>query len=282
MRRVEKILACILAGAVAGSILSFTPRSSIHYASLLTGQPTAPLALTNLTLIDGNGGAPKPRMTLVIAGGRIVEILDAQTKPPAAARTIDLGGGYVIPGLIDSHVHLTGAGREDQAVRDKQLRTLLLGGVTSVRDMGGDGVTLAALAKAGEDAATLSPRIYFSAVMAGPTWFSDPRARATAHGMTPGKIAWQRALTAETDFKQAVAEAKASGATGIKLYADLGPEVLAKTDAEAVARGFGYGVTLRCCSASRRTPSGLAWKRSRTRRCWALNSRRNCPLQRRN
>jgi imidazolonepropionase-like amidohydrolase len=226
VKRIRKVLLIALAlsiGIVGGW-------SSAEQAELLV--------LTNLTLIDGNGGPPKPNTMLVISGERIVDILDAVASPPAGAKAVDLSGRYAIPGLIDSHVHLTGEGRDDEAILDKQLQILLLGGVTSVRDMGGDGATLAELAKDGNDAAVQSPRIYFSTVFAGPTWFSDPRARSTAHGMTPGQIAWQRAVAPETDLQQAVAEAKASGATGLKIYANVAPDLLAKVAAEGRRQGL--------------------------------------------
>jgi imidazolonepropionase-like amidohydrolase len=192
--------------------------------------------LTNVTVIDGNGGPPAPKMTLVISGGRIADMFVTGTKGlPAKATSMDLSGHYVIPGLIDSHVHLT---RIPEGLMDWQLRTLLLGGVTAVRDMGGDGVVLAQLAKQSSSGETQSPRVYFSALLAGPAWFSDPRAQSAAHGKTPGEVPWLRAVTAQSDIAKIVTEAREMGATGVKLYEGISADVVTKITKEAHRQGL--------------------------------------------
>ncbi|HYL30924.1 MAG TPA: hypothetical protein VEU27_13485, partial [Gemmatimonadales bacterium] len=64
-------------------------------------------ALTHVTVIDGTGAAPRPDMTVVFRTGRIAALFPsgADTIPPGAA-VVDLTGRYLIPGLIDTHVHL--------------------------------------------------------------------------------------------------------------------------------------------------------------------------------
>jgi imidazolonepropionase-like amidohydrolase len=196
------------------------------------------LVLSNVTVIDGRGGPPEPGMTLVISGGRVKDLYPSgRKKPPAGATAMDLSGRYVIPGLIDSHYHLN-LGTRSRAVEEAYRRFALLGGVTAVRDMAGDGVALAELAAAANDNNVQSPRVYFSALMAGKTWFADPRVGLLMHGLPAGEAAWARAITPETDITKAVAEAKKSGATGVKLYADLLPDVAAKITKEAHRQGL--------------------------------------------
>ncbi|MFN7272654.1 MAG: hypothetical protein ACK5VQ_10100, partial [Gammaproteobacteria bacterium] len=52
------------------------------------------------------GKAPRGATTIVIHDGRIAALLDGRQVGPAGARVIDLGDRFVLPGLIDSHVHL--------------------------------------------------------------------------------------------------------------------------------------------------------------------------------
>jgi imidazolonepropionase-like amidohydrolase len=89
------------------------------------------LVISNATIIDGTGAAPRPGMTVVIDQGRISEIGETgRLHYPRSARIIDGTGKYLIPGLWDMHVHL----------RDLEgtLPLFVVNGVTTVRDMGSD------------------------------------------------------------------------------------------------------------------------------------------------
>ena len=68
---------------------------------------------THATVLDGTEGMePQPNMTVVVNGGRIEAVGPAATTvPPAGAREIDLGGAYLMPGMINAHVHLCGTGK---------------------------------------------------------------------------------------------------------------------------------------------------------------------------
>jgi imidazolonepropionase-like amidohydrolase len=65
------------------------------------------IALTNVRVIDGTGAAPAEGQTVVISGGKISLIgPTAATTYPATAKTLDLTGYTVIPGLVGMHNHL--------------------------------------------------------------------------------------------------------------------------------------------------------------------------------
>src|ERR1700752_3261014 len=68
----------------------------------------APLiALTNVRVIDGTGAAPREDQTILISGGKIQSIgPTASTTYPADARTLDLKGYTVLPGLVGMHDHM--------------------------------------------------------------------------------------------------------------------------------------------------------------------------------
>lgn len=199
------------------------------------------LVLEDVTVIDGTGAAPRAGMTVVVEDGHVTALFPAGRQDlPADARRLDAAGGFVIPGLIDAHVHLASTERPPEMTR-ALLRQALLGGVTTVRDMGGDPVRVAALAAAARDEAAALPRIYFSAVVAGPEWFAtyDPgRLAYWSGGRAVGSAPGVRRLADTTDLAAVVREAAALGATGIKVYADVPAPRLAALSAEAHRAGL--------------------------------------------
>src|SRR5688572_23021233 len=69
--------------------------------------PEPVVALTNVTIIDGTGRGAVPNQTIVIRDGRIAEVgRTGSVRVPAEARTMDLPGHTVIPGLVGMHDHL--------------------------------------------------------------------------------------------------------------------------------------------------------------------------------
>jgi hypothetical protein len=233
---------------IEGANLSFTlvddacpGRAGAFPGRTWTRQTTDSRAFTGLTLVDGTGSPPRSGMTILIGDGRITDVFPDGFKPiPATVPTMDLRGKFVIPGLIDTHVHLaTNPSSEDARSRvEPRLRRTLLGGVTSVRDMAGDARALADLSRATKVGDLPGPTIYYSALFAGPGFFADPRVIASSRGEPVGQAPWARAITASTDLRQVIAEARGTGATGIKLYADIGADLLAPLVVEAHRQGM--------------------------------------------
>ena len=91
-------------------------------------QSPAPLVLRGATVIDGTSATPVAGATVVVTNGKIERIATGNVPIPAGAQVLDLGGRYLLPGLIDGHVHLASL---DQA------RRALLSGVTTTRSAGG-------------------------------------------------------------------------------------------------------------------------------------------------
>jgi imidazolonepropionase-like amidohydrolase len=105
--------------------------------------------IKNITLIDGTGRGPQENAVVAIRDERILYAGPASDLPVASeeAVTLNFGGLFVLPGLIDAHVHLTGSGEPDSQVRGEDgwvtLKVLgnaqknLAAGITTVRDLGG-------------------------------------------------------------------------------------------------------------------------------------------------
>ena len=199
------------------------------------------LALTHATIIDGTGAAPRAGMTIVMRGGRIAAVYadGAQALPPDATER-NAAGMFVLPGLIDAHVHnaTNPSGEDRRPVVEQRLRNALLGGVVAVRDMGGDGRALADLQRAAAAGDIVSPDIHYSAIIAGPAFFGDPRVLASSVGYAPGAAPFTRAVTDTSDLRQVIAEARGAGATAVKMYAALDGATAKRVADEAKRQGL--------------------------------------------
>jgi len=105
------------------------------------------LVLKNFTLIDGSGAPPRAGAAVMIdTGGRIEWVGEsARLQAPAGAKVIDLAGKFVLPGLIDDHVHLGLVHGLKQDVDfytkdlvEEQLETYAAYGITTVLVLGTD------------------------------------------------------------------------------------------------------------------------------------------------
>ncbi|HTO77111.1 MAG TPA: amidohydrolase family protein [Thermoanaerobaculia bacterium] len=134
------------------------------------GTPPPPRALKGATLLDGNGGPPVANAVVLLRDGKI-ECAGADCAIPEGVDVTDVSGMWIVPGLIDAHVHFSQTGwadgRPDAAdVRDRYpyekteadlaahperfFRSQLCSGITSVFDVGGYPWTIA-MAKAHRD-----------------------------------------------------------------------------------------------------------------------------------
>ena len=103
------------------------------------------IAILHATVIDATGAPPRPDTTVLIRGQEIIAIgPSASFQVPREAATLDASGKFLIPGLVDSHAHLTAAG-EPAGSRDFVIPLLIANGITTVRDMGGKVELLRAL-----------------------------------------------------------------------------------------------------------------------------------------
>ena len=136
-------------------------------------QPPTVTAITGGTLIDGNGGAPIADAVVVISGAKIAAAGPrATTAVPAGATIIDARGKYLMPGLVDTNVHLslyggTGERYETLAKYHPRQQEIVLEaaqlqlkhGVTTVRDSYGLLAPLVAVRSQVASGAAIGPRI---------------------------------------------------------------------------------------------------------------------------
>jgi imidazolonepropionase-like amidohydrolase len=126
------------AGAQAGRTIPAPDRRSDEGAG-----PFDRLIIRGATLIDGTGAPPTGPVDIVVERNRIVEVrnvgfpglpINASRRPGNATREIDATGQYVMPGLIDLHVHAGGPPKNPDL---SYAYKLWLGhGITTVRGVG--------------------------------------------------------------------------------------------------------------------------------------------------
>lgn len=192
-----------------------------------------------VSILDGTGAPLMPDMSIVVRDGRVAAVaptdaLSLDEWPEAEIE--DARGLYVIPGLIESHTHL--ATRADRAAAEFELNRFIFGGVTTVRDMAGDVRSLAELQRAALVGEIPAPDIHYAALLAGESFFVDPRTRASSMGEVPGRVPWLQIVDDETDLAETIALARGTWATGLKTYASIEGPLLALIAAEARRQGI--------------------------------------------
>ncbi len=105
--------------------------------AVLVGVADAPaqedsFVIRGVTLIDGVSDRPMENAAVSVTDGRIVTVgRDSDVSAPEGARVVDGTGKFLIPGLWDTHAHLSYFGED-------ALEMLVNAGVTSIRELGGD------------------------------------------------------------------------------------------------------------------------------------------------
>ena len=115
----------VYSGSMFGKLLALALTLGLAVAS-------SGVVIWNVTVVDPAEGRHHPGMVVETSGDRIKAVRPAPDEPPSTDRQlVDGTGKYLVPGLWDSHVHLTKLG-------PSALGLFVAHGVTSVRDMGSD------------------------------------------------------------------------------------------------------------------------------------------------
>ena len=231
----------IIAAAALSLLLASTAAVAQEAAS------TGPVTLVQAgRLLDRPGQAPRGPSTIVVRDGRVVEVRDGLVGTEAfpGAEIVDLSNRFVLPGLIDSHVHLATsqagqAGLIAQFTESvpttayraaENARITLMAGFTTVRNLGdGDGVTLA-LRDAAARHALPSPRI----VDAG-------RSISTTSGHMDGRNGLNDELREHTDHDN-VCDDTASCREAVRLQISRGVDVIKIATTGGVNSRIGAGL----------------------------------------
>jgi imidazolonepropionase-like amidohydrolase len=205
------------------------------------GTQAPPRAIVGGTLVDGTGRAPVPDAVVILRAGKIDCAGTRQDCPvPENVAVVDAKGEWIVPGLVDAHVHFSQTGWADgrpdaldarsshpyekteadlEAHPERFFRSYLCSGVTSVFDVGGYPWTVALARRTSEDAA--APRM----AAAGPLlttldhWLNLPAERQFIY------------LKDEDTARAGVRYLQSLGSAAVKVWLIVTPEhtVLAST-----------------------------------------------------
>lgn len=128
-------------------------------------------AIEHVTLIDGTGAAPQPDRTVIVADGRVQAVGDSRLRIRGGIQRLDGRGKFLMPGLMDMHIHLLGGGAwKDTSAQsgkpidyDVGVRTLqgfLYYGITSVYDAGNNPEFILPLRERERAGEIIAPRIF--------------------------------------------------------------------------------------------------------------------------
>jgi imidazolonepropionase-like amidohydrolase len=199
-------------------------------AALMFGASVAPAAtlIHAGRVIDGVSDTVKTNQTVVVDAGKITAIENGFRAPAAGDRVIDLEKGTLLPGFIDSHVHLSGEqSRRTEIERytlndtDRAIDSVvfanrtLLAGFTTVRDLGDGSGAVISLARAITAGKVPGPRIIAAGRPIGSTGgHADP---------TNG---WSRALEPVGDLEDGVVDSPDAARKAVRLRYKEGAQTI--------------------------------------------------------
>lgn len=178
--------------------------------------PAPPLLIDGASVFDVRTGAMRPNTSVLVRAGRIEAVapggdLNADSDAAADAARIDGAGLFVLPGLIDAHVHVTHILYQSHMTGDEVLPFYLGHGVTSIRSTGDNVPAQRLVERYAEDHPEVSPNVFRCSFLidGNPPWHPD--------------IGWYLATPA--DVEPFVADMAAWGVKTLKIYVGAGREV---------------------------------------------------------
>ncbi len=213
------------------------------------------VVLVGGTLIDGTGKTSIPDSVVVIRGSKITRVgRRATIRYPASAKVVDLTGKFLLPGLIDMHVHY----------HDWMGELFLAHGVTTVKDLGNVVEWISAVSADVEQGKMRGPRIFY----VGNGLDAPPPARETHVGIESPEMG-----------KRAVRLLHRKGATGIKLREKMTPELIRAIVEEAHKLGIPVTGHIRQTNAFEAARAGIDGLEHASGIVQAIGNRPNEPDQ---
>ncbi len=178
--------------------------------------PAPPLLIDRASVFDARAGAMRPNTSVLVRAGRIEAVasaaeLNADSDAAGGATRIDGSSLFVLPGLIDAHVHVTHILYQSHMTGDEVLPHYLGHGVTSIRSTGDNVPAQRLIERYADDHPEIAPNVFRCSFLidGNPPWHPD--------------VGWYLASPADVD--PFVADMAAWGVKTLKIYVGTGREV---------------------------------------------------------
>ncbi len=169
----KRITSCVLAMAILVFGLAVTASASrAESRGVEHGRRYDRLIIRNVLVIDGKGTPARGPVDVVVEGNTIASVRGANSRPDAyknEAHVLDASGMYLLPGLINSHVHLHDERAGIAQPFEYEYKIWLSCGITTVRDVGSDPKKALAERRKSQEGAIVAPRLYIYMVAGGAT-----------------------------------------------------------------------------------------------------------------
>ena len=136
------------------------------------GQRYDRLVIRNVVVIDGKGTPARGPMDIVVEGNKIAAVRGANARPDAyknEKHVLDGTGMYLLPGLINSHVHLQDERAGIPQPFEYEYKVWLSCGITTIRDVGSDAKKALVERRKSQEGTIVAPRLYIYMVAGGAT-----------------------------------------------------------------------------------------------------------------
>lgn len=189
MTRIRKIgISAAFGAALLTASLAAQTRGIEH------GRRYDRLIIRNVMLLDGKGTPARGPLDVIVENNRIAAVLGGARPAAAYAKeehVLDGTGHYLLPGLIDAHVHLQDERAGIPQPFEYSYKLWLASGITTVRDVGSDAAKTLIERQKSRDGKIAAPRLYIYIVASGQT---------------------------SEDIRRSVRAIKAQGADGVKIF----------------------------------------------------------------
>tara|TARA_B100000927_G_scaffold220818_1_gene180749 strand:+ start:305 stop:1585 length:1281 start_codon:yes stop_codon:yes gene_type:complete len=186
-------------------------------------------------LFNANNGSIEPEMTIFIEDDKITDVIEGYVNPEIDDTYLDLTGYFVLPGLIDMHVHLTNISSNkaylervtlnpaDYAIRaTKNAENTLNAGFTTVRNLGDSNSITISLRNAINNGIVIGPRIFSSGQTISSTGGHGDSTNSLNQQLTRDLGPKDGVINSETDAFKAVRSRYKENADLIKITATGG------------------------------------------------------------